>query len=123
MKLYLPYVYLLVYIGHIMEKEFRFRPNPKLKLMEQVRETLRYYHYAYSTERTYCQWILRYIHHFGGKTHPRLLNERHIERFLSHLATHDNVSASTQRQALNALVFLYNEVLDQPCRKTCNLSG
>ena len=79
--------------------------------MDQVRETLRYYHYAYSTEKTYFQWILRYIHHFGGKTHPRQLNERHIERFLSHLAMHDNVSASTQRQALNALVFLYRDVL------------
>jgi Phage integrase, N-terminal SAM-like domain len=48
----------------------KFRPNPGLKLMDQVREVLRYHHYAYRTEQTYGQWILRYIHHFGGKTHP-----------------------------------------------------
>ena len=39
----------------------KFHPNPKLKLMDQVREVLRYHHYAYRTEQTYCQWILRYI--------------------------------------------------------------
>jgi hypothetical protein len=54
-----------------METKPKFHPNPKLKLMDQVREVLRYHHYAYRTEQTYCQWILRYIHHFGGKTHPR----------------------------------------------------
>ena len=41
--------------------------------MDQVREVLSYHHYAYRTEQTYCQWILHYIHYFGGKTHPRLL--------------------------------------------------
>ncbi len=92
----------------------KFRPNSSLKLMDQVREVLRYHHYAYRTEQTYCQWILRYIHHFGGKTHPKLLGAQDIERFLSHLATVGKVSASTQRQALNALVFLYRDVLDIP---------
>lgn len=82
--------------------------------MDQVREVLRYHHYAYRTEQTYCQWILRYIHHFGGKTHPNLLGVQDIERFLSHLATVGKVSAPTQRQALNALVFLYRDVLDIP---------
>jgi hypothetical protein len=48
----------------------KFRPNPDLKLMDQVREVLRYYRYTYRTEQTYCQWILRYIHYFGGKPHP-----------------------------------------------------
>ncbi|HPG53403.1 MAG: integron integrase [Smithellaceae bacterium] len=90
----------------------KFRPNPKLKLMDQVREVLRYHHYAYRTEQTYCQWILRYIHYFGGKTHPKELGAKNIEAFLSHLATEDRVTASTQRQALNALVFLYKRVLD-----------
>ena len=80
--------------------------------MDQVREVLRYHHYAYRTEQSYCQWILRYIHHFGGKTHPRLLGARDVESFLSHLASVGKVAASTQRQALNALVFLYREVLD-----------
>ncbi len=96
------------------KKRPRFRPNPELKLMEQVKETLRYHHYAYRTEQTYCQWILRYIFYFGDKTHPKMLGAADVERFLSSLATEGKVSASTQRQARNALVFLYREVLDQP---------
>ena len=91
----------------------KFRPNSGLKLMDQVREVLRYHHYAYRTEQTYCQWILRYIYHFGGKTHPNQLGAQDVERFLSHLATEGKVSASTQKQALNALVFLYREVIDK----------
>ena len=75
--------------------------------MEQVKEVLRYHHYAYKTEQTYNQWILRYIHFFECKTHPAQLGARDIERFLSYLAVERKVSASTQRQALNALVFLY----------------
>lgn len=97
-----------------MENKPKFHPNPKLKLMDQVREVLRYHHYAYRTEQTYCQWILRYIHHFGGKTHPRYLGAKDVEAFLSHLATEGKVSGATQRQALNALVFLYRVVLDMP---------
>ena len=97
-----------------MENKPKFSPNPKLKLMEQVREVLRYHHYAYRTEQTYCQWILRFIHFFGGKTHPRDLSIGDIERFLSDLAVKRAVAASTQRQALNAIVFLYREVLDKP---------
>jgi len=97
-----------------MENKPKFMPNPKLKLIDQVREVLRYHHYAYRTERTYCQWILRFIHFFGGKTHPKNLGSRDVERFLSHLVVQRNVSASTQQQALNALVFLYREVLDKP---------
>jgi integron integrase len=97
-----------------MENKPIFRPNPKLKLMDQVREVLRYHHYAYRTEQTYCQWILRYIHHFGGKTHPNNLGAKDVESFLSHLVTEGKVSASTQRQALNALVFLYRQVLNKP---------
>ena len=92
----------------------KFRPHPGLTLMDQVREVLRYHHDAYRTEQTSGQWILRYIHHFGGKTHPNRLGATDVERFLSHLATEGQVSASTQRQALNALVFLYRDVLDTP---------
>jgi hypothetical protein len=54
-----------------MENKLKFRPNLNLKLMEQVREVLLYRHYAYRMEQDYCQWMLRYIHYFGGKTHPR----------------------------------------------------
>jgi hypothetical protein len=72
-----------------------FHPNPKLKLMDQVSEVLRYHHDAYRTEQTYCQWILRYINYFGGKTHPDVLGAKNIEAFLSPLATEGQVSALT----------------------------
>ena len=97
-----------------MENKAKFRPNPKNKLMDQVREVMRYYHYAYRTESAYCRWILRFIDHYGGKQHPRTLGAKHVERFLSHLAEKEKVAASTQKQALNALVFLYRNVLDKP---------
>jgi len=82
--------------------------------MDQVRETLRYYHYARSTEKTYCQWILRYVYFYDKKRHPKEMGSREVESFLSHLATHGKVAASTQRQALNAIVFLYRDVLLTP---------
>jgi len=97
-----------------MENIQKFKPNPKNKLMDQVQEVLRYYHYAYRTEMTYCNWILRYIHYFGGKTHPINLGAQDVKKFLSYLVSNKNVSASTQRQALNAIVFLYRHVLDKP---------
>ncbi len=79
--------------------------------MDQVREVLRYYHYAYRTEQTYCQWILRYLRFHGAQTHPREMGSHEIEVFLSHLVSIEKVAASTQKQALNALVFLYDKVL------------
>ncbi len=91
-----------------------FRPNPELRLLDQVREVLRYYHYAYKTEQTYCEWIIRYIKFFNNEKHPRNMGKTEIDSFLSHLATKRNVAASTQRQALNAIVFLYSRVLDMP---------
>ncbi len=91
----------------------KFKPNPSVRLMDQVREVLRYHHYAYRTEQSYCQWILRYIR-FHGKTHPKELGVQHVERFLSNLVTEGKVAASTQSQALNAIVFLYREVLHKP---------
>ena len=90
-----------------MENEPKFRPDPSLKLMEQVRQVLRYHHYAYSTEKTYCDWIVRYIKQFGSKTHPQDMGKVEIDAFLSHLAVEGRVSAATQRQALNAIIFLY----------------
>lgn len=97
-----------------MEKVPKFKPNPNAKLMDQVREVLRYHHYAYRTEGSYCQWILRYIRFYESKTHPKDLTARNIEKFLSSLASKDKVAASTQRQALNALIFLYRDVLHLP---------
>jgi integron integrase len=96
------------------EKQQKFKPDPELKLMDQTRQVLRYHHYAYRTEQTYCDWIMRYIKFHGGKTHPAQMGKIQIDAFLSHLATHHKVSASTQRQALNAVIFLYRRVLDQP---------
>ncbi|PIE55406.1 MAG: integrase [Dethiosulfovibrio peptidovorans] len=90
----------------------KFHPNPRAKLMDQVREVLRYYGYAYTTEKSYCNWILRYIRFYGGRTHPKEMGAHEIERFLSYLASKEKVSKSTQSQALNALVFLYKKVLD-----------
>ncbi len=97
-----------------MENKPIFRPDPDAELMDQVRQVLHYYHYAYRTESHYCRWILRYIEFFGGKTHPGNLMQNILKIFLSHPATKGNVAASTQRKALNALVFLYRDVLDQP---------
>jgi integron integrase len=82
--------------------------------MDQVRQVLRYHHYAYRTEQTYCDWIVSYIRFHGGNTHPRDMGKTEIDAYLSHLATNRKVSASTQRQALNAIIFLYRYVLDQP---------
>ncbi|MBU2621698.1 MAG: integron integrase [Proteobacteria bacterium] len=95
-----------------MEIKNKFKPDPKIKLMDQVRQVLRYHHYSLSTEKTYCDWISRYIKYHKCKRHPSEMGKREIEDFLSHLATDLKVSASTQRQALNAIVFLYKLVLD-----------
>jgi integron integrase len=97
-----------------MESKPKFKPDGGLKLMDQVRQVMRYHHYAYRTERTYCDWILRFIRFHGSKRHPKDMGKSEVEGFLSHLATDGKVSASTQRQALNAIVFLYRDVLDQP---------
>ena len=97
-----------------MESKAKFRPDPGLKLMDQVRQVMRYHHYAYRTEKSYCDWIVRYIKFHGARTHPADMGKEQVEAFLSHLASHRKVSVSTQRQALNALVFLYHRVLDIP---------
>jgi integron integrase len=90
-------------------------PNPKLKLMDQVREVLRLKHYAIRTERSYCDWIRRYVHFHGMKSREELFGgaEAKIEQFLSDLAVNGQVAASTQNQAFNALLFLYQQVLHQ----------
>lgn len=101
-----------------MENKPKFKPDPDLRLMDQVRQVMRYHHYAYRTETTYCEWILRFIRYFGSKIHPKDMGKTEIESFLSHLAVKGNCSASTQRQALNALIFLYRHVLDIPIQET-----
>jgi integron integrase len=82
----------------------------KPKLLDQVRQLMQLRHYSLRTEEAYVGWIRRYIL-FHGKRHPRELGENEIAGFLSNLAVHARVAASTQNQALNALLFLYKEVL------------
>jgi integron integrase len=88
----------------------RFIPNPKLKLLDQVSEVMRFKHYSLRTETTYREWIRRYIL-FHDKRHPREMGAAEVSRFLSDLAVRGRVAASTQNQAFNALLFLYREVL------------
>jgi integron integrase len=82
----------------------------KPKLLDQVRHELRVRHYSLRTEEAYVQWIRRFIL-FHDKRHPRDMAEAEINAFLSHIAVERNVAASTQNQALNALLFLYKKVL------------
>jgi integron integrase len=87
------------------------RVERKPKLLDQVRGAIRTRHYSLRTEDTHIHWIKRFIF-FHNKRHPREMSEAEIGQFLSHLATDKHVSASTQNQALNAIVFLYQHVLD-----------
>ncbi|MBV6476822.1 MAG: integron integrase [Rhodocyclaceae bacterium] len=80
------------------------------RLLAQVRDRLRLKHYSLRTETAYVGWIKRYIF-FHGKRHPRDLGKAEVEAFLTSLAVERNVAASTQSQALSALLFLYGEVL------------
>ena len=84
-------------------------PTPP-KLLDQVRNKIRVKHYSIRTETQYLQWIKRFIL-FHGKRHPKDMGAAEVEAFLSHLAVEGNVSASTQNQALSALLFLYREIL------------
>jgi len=85
---------------------------PKPKLLDQVRQAVRMRHYSYMTEKVYVHWIKRFIF-FHNKRHPAEMGEVEIARFLSSLASDSHVSASTQNQALNAVVFLYNHVMEK----------
>ena len=85
---------------------------PKPKLLDQVRQAIRTRHYSDRTEKAYAHWIKRYIF-FHNKRHPDEMAEAEISQFFSCLAMDGRVSASTQNQALNALLFLYHEVLNR----------
>jgi len=84
-----------------------------LKLLARLREAIRVRHYSRRTEEAYVWWVRRYVR-FCGVRHPRELGPTDVTRFLSSLAIDRHVSASTQNQALSALVFLYAEVLELP---------
>jgi site-specific recombinase XerD len=87
----------------------------KKKLLDLVREQIRVRHYSMKTETTYVGWIKRYIF-FHQKKHPIDMGKKEIEAFLTHLAVDRNVSATTQNQAFNALLFLYTQVLGIPLK-------
>ena len=84
----------------------------KPKLLHLVRRAIRIRHYSPRTEQAYVHWIRRYIF-FHKLRHPAEMGKPELNAFLSHLAVREHVSASTQTQALSALVFLYRNVLDR----------
>jgi len=89
--------------------------NKEKKLLDQVREIMRLNHYSIHTERTYTDWIKRYVRFHRMNSRKDLQNgEKKIEQFLTHLAVECNVAPSTQNQAMNALVFLYKKILKTP---------
>ena len=88
----------------------RGRPLETSHLISRVRETIRLKHYSRRTERSYCDWILRYLR-FHGLRHPSQMGADQVTSFLSSLASERHVAAATQNQALAALLFLYRDVL------------
>jgi len=85
--------------------------RPK-ELLEQVHDAIRLKHCSIRTEEAYVNWVKRYIY-FHGVRHPAEMGAAEVEAFLTHLAVKENVAASTQNQALSALLFLYRQVLHQ----------
>ncbi len=96
-----------------LAKEDNLSSRHSPRLLDQVRAAIRVRHYSLRTEQTYVYWIKRFIV-FHGKRHPKDMGHNEIGQFLSALAVEQKVSAVTQNQALNALVFLYRHVLDLP---------
>jgi integrase len=94
--------------------------NSPPRLLDQVRAAIRTKHYSPRTEEAYVYWVRQFIL-FHNKQHPLQLHEPEIASFLQHLAINKTVAASTQNQALNALVFLYGMVLKQPIGKLPNI--
>ena len=90
----------------------------KRKLLDLVRLACRLRHYSYRTEQTYCAWVRRFCRYHrdehGRPRHPATLREPEVTAFLTHLAVERHVAASTQNQALAALLFLYDAVLGEP---------
>jgi integron integrase len=83
------------------------------RLLDRLRQAIRVRHYSRRTEQAYVHWVRRFVL-FHGKRHPARMGAPEVGEFLSFLAVREGVAASTQNQALNALVFLYRDVLEQP---------
>ena len=86
--------------------------NNKPRLLDQVRQIIRVKHYSIRTEESYINCIKRFIF-FHNKKHPIEMGEKEVGEFITHLANNEKVSASTQNQALCAIVFLYKNVLEK----------
>jgi len=101
--------------GPALERQRLYQQSPaakKPRLLEQLRQALRSRHYSRRTEQTYCQWVKRFVY-FHKVRHPAEMGEPEINAFLTHLAVKERVSASTQNQALSAILFLYRHVLNR----------
>ena len=96
-------------------------PKPK-KLLEQVSDSIQRKQYSRKTEQAYVNWIRRYIL-FHNKTHPKDMGVVEVEKYLTHLAAERQVAASTQNQALSAILFLYKEVLKTPLTTSFQFIG
>ena len=90
----------------------RPQTTAKPRLLDQVSDVLRRKHYSLRTEQSYVDWIKRFIL-FHGKRHPAEMGQVEVTAFLTYLAVQRNVAASTQNQALSAILFLYRNVLEQ----------
>ena len=96
-------------------------PTKRRNLLDEVRDVMRLHHYSIHTERTYSEWIKKYVHFHGMNSRDDLKNgEKKIEAFLTHLAVNKNVAPATQNQAMNALVFLYKKVLKNQLDEAIN---
>ena len=106
-----------------MDYQIRAATNsakPQPRLLDQVRAAIRTKHYSHRTEEAYVHWARHFIL-FHKKRHPSEMAEAEVGQFLQHLALNKGVAASTQNQALNALLFLYNSVLQKPIGKLPNV--
>jgi len=100
------------HISKVKQDAAIFRPRAA-RLLDQVREVMRYHHYGLRTEEAYIYWMKDFIF-YHNKRHPKDMGKPEIEVYLSHLAVDRNVASSTQNQAFNALLFLYKQVLNLP---------
>ncbi len=92
------------------------------RLLDRLRREIRRRNYSRRTEEAYVDWVRRYVRHHGLR-HPERMGSAEVVEFLSHLATSERVSASTQNQATSAIVFLYRHVLGRPLEADAHLRG
>jgi len=99
-----------IYTQYIFVGRYGMELNQSSTLLGRVREVIRYKHYSIRTERTYVEWVRRFVA-FHGRRHPREMGAEVVRAFLGYLAAELKVAASTHQQALSALLFLYRDVL------------